>query len=286
MKRWYKAATLGLAFMLMAAVTGCSGGSGGSSTAENRLEAILARGYIEVVTEPAFAPNEFIDPSKPENEKYVGSDIELAKYIADDLGVELRIVPLEFSAVLAGVSEGKYDMAISALAYTPAREEAMNLSKGYYFAKNSKGHGLLIREEDIGTVKGPDDLADKVIVYQSGSLQELFATEQIPDAKDRKLVSSTTDGFLQVQERKADVCVTMVNTAELYIQANEGCGLAVVEGFKFQQDESTDGTRIGMPPGEDELTERVNKIIDEVLASGVYEEWYEEYTEYATSLGL
>lgn len=39
--------------------------------------------------------------------------------IADKLGVELKIVPLEFAAVLSSVTEGKYDLAISALAYTP-----------------------------------------------------------------------------------------------------------------------------------------------------------------------
>ncbi|MDL2233394.1 transporter substrate-binding domain-containing protein, partial [Ruminococcaceae bacterium OttesenSCG-928-L11] len=230
--------------------------------------------------------NEFIDPSKTGDDMYVGSDIELARYIADELGVELRIVPLEFSAVLAGVSEGKYDMAISALAYKPDRAEAMNLSKGYYFAKESKGHGLLIRVEDKDNIRGVEDLADKTIVYQSGSLQELFVEEQVPAVKEKKQVSATTDGFLMVQENKADVCATMVKTAELYITANPTCGMMVVEGFKFHQDESTDGTRIGMPKGEDELTERINAIIDDVLASGIYEQWYEEYSAYAESLGL
>jgi len=84
----------------------------------------------------------------------------------------------------------------------------------------------------------------------------------------------------------AACCITSVNTAELYIRANPEAGLMVVEGFKFYQDESTLGTRIGMPPGEQELTDKINEIIDEVVASGIYEEWYAEYTEYAASLGL
>jgi polar amino acid transport system substrate-binding protein len=114
----------------------------GAAEAADRLEDIKKRGYIEVATEPYFAPNEFIDPTKSGDDKYVGSDIELAKYIGKNLGVDVKIVPLEFSAVLTGVTEGKYDMAISALAYTPVREEAMNLSKGYHFQKGQKGHGI------------------------------------------------------------------------------------------------------------------------------------------------
>lgn len=252
----------------------------------NRLDAIKERGYLEVVMEPYFAPYEFIDPSKDGKEQYVGSDVELAKYIADKLGVELRIVPLEFAAVLSSITEGKYDLAISALAYTPARAEAMNMSKGYYFSKDNPGYGLLIRKEDESEIKGPEDIKDKVIVAQSGSLQEIFVNNQVPEYKEFKRVSATTDGFLMVEENKADVCAVSIAMAQLYIDANPDAGLMVVENFEFEVDESVDGTRIGIPLGEDELTDEINKIVDEVVGTGLYEEWYLEYTEYAKKLGL
>lgn len=254
--------------------------------AKNRFEAIKARGYIEVATEPAFAPYEFIDPSKNGDEKYVGSDIKLAQYIADKLGVKLRIIPLEFSGVLSSVTEKKYDLAISALSYTPARAEAMNMSKGYYFSKDNAGHGLLIRKGDEALITGPDSLSDKVVVVQSGSLQELFATKQIPKDKELKRVSATTDGFLMVQEGKADACVASIPMAQLYIDANPNAGLMIVKNFKFTEDESTAGTRIGIPKGEEELTAKINEIIDLVVRSGDFEKWQTEYTEYAKKLGL
>ena len=253
---------------------------------DNLLEEIINRGYMEVATEPSFAPNEFIDPSKEGDEQYVGSDIELAKHIADELGVELRIVPLEFAAVLSSVTEGKYDLAISALAYTPLRVEAMNLSKAYEFSDDEEGHGLLIRKEDKDNIKTIEDIEGKVIVAQSGSLQEMFIDEQVPKYKEFKRVSSTTDGFLSVQENKADVCATQVATARLYIDANPDSDLMVIEGFKFEEKPETSGTRIGIPKGEDELTEKLNEIIDEVTEKGLYMEWRKEYEEYAKKLGL
>ena len=94
----------------------------------NRLEDILSRGYIEVATEPYFAPNEFIDPTITTGDNIVGSDIELANFIADELGVELRLKPMDFTSVLGSMTTGKFDLAISALAYTPSRAETMNLS--------------------------------------------------------------------------------------------------------------------------------------------------------------
>lgn len=274
-------------FMMIMGTSGCTTKkSTATSKANNRLEAIKARGYIEVATEPYFAPYEFIDPSKKGDEQYVGSDIKLAQYIADKLGVKLHIIPLEFSAVLSSITEKKYDLAISGLAYTPARTEAMNLSKGYYFSKDDAGYGLLIRKADENKIKGPEDVADKTIVAQSGSLQELFVNEQVPKKKDFKRVSSMNDGYLMVQEGKADVMTVAIASAQLYIDANPSCGLTVVKGFKFKVDEKTSGTRIGIPKGEEELTAKINEIIDEVVKSGDFEKWHAEYTEYAKKLGI
>lgn len=116
--------------------------TGGESVHSSRLDAILERGYIEVATEPSFAPNEFIDTTKTGQDRYAGSDIQLANYIANELGVELRLKPMDFTTVLGSITSGKYDLAISALAYTPERAEAMNLSKGYYFGSEDPPEGL------------------------------------------------------------------------------------------------------------------------------------------------
>lgn len=270
--------------MLISALSGCADKTeAAAAKPANRLEEILQRGYIEVATEPYFAPNEFIDSSKSGADQYVGSDIEMAKYIADNLGVELKIVPLEFAAVLSSVTEGKYDLAISALAYTPERAEAMNMSKGYHFDK-TEGYGLLVREADIDKYPSPESLKEAVVVAQSGSLQEVYVNAQIPEYQELKLVSATTDGFLMVQENKADAAAAAIPMARLYAEANPG--VAVANTFKFAEDESTQGTRIGIPKGEDELTDKINEIVDELIASGQYDAWYQEYSEYAKTLGI
>jgi ABC-type amino acid transport/signal transduction systems, periplasmic component/domain len=288
MKKSTKILAIVMALSIMVGViSGCTAKQATAGNGKkNRLDEIKARGYIEVATEPAFAPYEFIDPTKNGDDKYVGSDMKLSQLIADKLGVKLHIIPLEFSAVLSSITEKKYDLAISALAYTPARVEAMNLSKGYYFSKNDAGNGLLIRKSDAAAIKDASSLSEKTVVVQSGSLQELFATQQIAKSKELKRVSATPDGFLMVQEGKADACVTSISTAQLYIDANPSSGLMVVKDFKFKEDESTSGVRIGISKGEDELTAKVNEIIDEVVKSGDYEKWYKEYTEYAKNLGI
>ncbi len=262
------------------------GGCGQAQQENNRLNEILERGYITVTTEPYFAPNEFIDPSKEGDEQYVGADIELAKYIANELGVECRIVPLDFTTVLSSITEGKYDIAISALAYKPDRAENMNLSNAYYTSENNEGYGVAVRSDMVDQIQSVEDLADLVIVVQQGSLQQYFLEEQVSAYKEIKYVSSTNDAFLMVQEGKADAVATATSFARLYIDANEDCGVSMVESFRFEADDRYNGMVIGMKKGEDALLARINEIVDEVVENGIYQQWYDEYTEYAATLGL
>lgn len=272
-----------LALAMVFSLAACTSGDQGSSEPTNRLEAIKARGYIEMATEPYWAPMEFIDSSKTGDDQYQGVDIELGKYIAQQLGVELRIVPLEFSAVLASITEGKYDMAISALAYSPARAENMNMSVGYRFGDEIASYGFILREGEEGKIVTAEDCKDLVLVTQSGSVQEGFVRDQIPAWKDLKLVSSMTDGYLMVSEGKADACATDVSNGQLYADANGGLAIAT---FRFVVDETTQGTRVGIPKGEDELTEFINQCIADLRAEGTIDKWYDEYVEYAKSLGI
>ncbi len=284
-----------LLVLILALVMGCSQGgdssSGGGSESggaepTNRLEEIIARGYIEVVTEPYFVPYEFIDASKSGDEQYVGVDIEIAQYIADKIGVELRVIPLEFAAVQAGVAEGKYDLALSALAYTPLRAETMNLSDGYYWGSN-EGYGMVVREADLANYATVEDFEGKTVVVQSGSIQEALANQYLVDIiGEQKTLSSTNDCYLSVSTEKNDGAVASITHARLYIEANPSSGLAVVEGLKFEVDDDMTGTRAAAPPGEDELIAVVNEAIAELIAENQIDEWYEEYSEYAKSLGI
>ena len=273
-----KAVSLILALAMILCLCAC----GTKAEPKDRLAAIKERGYIEVTTEPYFAPYEFVDSTKTGDEQYVGMDIEIAKYIADKIGVELKIVPLEFSAVQAGVIDGKYDLASSAIAYSPARAENMAMSKGYYFEDND--YGFLVREEDVDKYTSIEEAKEAVIVTQSGSVQEALYNDNIGSCKEFKLVSAMTDGYLAVAEGKADICVCSLGSAQLYADANGGLAIT---SFRFDVDPEMNSTRVtACKEGTESLMEVVNQCIDELLAEGKMVEWFDEYAEYAKTLGI
>ena len=249
---------LALALILCMVLCCAACGSGGD---KDLLAEIKEQGYIELCTEPYFAPNEFIDPTKTGDEQYVGMDIEIAKYIADKIGVELRIVPLDFTAVLAGIADGKYDMAISAIAYSPERASAMTLSNVY---KTSGGYGFMVRTEDADKYNSIEDLKDAVVITQSGSVQESLYNENVKECKD--------------------VCICSTDSAQLYADANGGL---YIPEFRFEIDPNMNGTVVALPSqGSESLLEVVNEAIAELNEQGLIDQWNEEYTAYAAELGI
>ena len=268
--------------LALAMILSCAACGGSSKGKGDLLAEIKSQGYIELCTEPYFAPFEFVDPSKTGDDQYVGVDIEIAKYIAEKIGVELRIVPLDFTAVLAGIADGKYDIAISAIAYSPSRAEAMRLSNVY--KPNSGGYGFLTRTEDVDKYNSVEDLKDAVVITQSGSVQESLYNQNVKACKEFKLVANMTDGYLAVAEGKADVCICSTESAQLYAEANGG--LAIPD-FRFEVDPNMNGTVVAMPlKGSESLLEVVNEAIAELNAQGKIDQWNEEYTAYAAQLGI
>ena len=273
-----------IAFLLAAIlVLGCTACGSKKDEGNDRLAQIKEKGYIELCTEPYFAPFEYVDPTKTGDEQYQGMDMEVAKYIADKLGVDLKITALDFTAVLAGVADGKYDFAISAIAYSPERAEAMRLSDVYY-ATNT-GYGFIVRSEDVGKYTDIDSLKDAVVITQSGSVQEALYNQYVNGAcKEFKLVANMTDGYLAVSEGKADVCICSTASASLYAQANGG--LAIPD-FRFEVDPNMNGVCVAMPTeGTESLAELINQCIAELNESGKPEEWYSQYESAAAELGI
>ena len=260
------------AAMLMATMSGC-----GSS--QNRLEKILESGKLVLATSPDFAPLEFEDLSSGEAQ-YVGSDIELAKYIAEKLGVELEISAMDFSAVQAAIPSGQADIAISGFARTEERAQNMELSTPFNITEDG-GQTVLVAKGQGANYTAAEDFSGLQIGAQNGSLQYNLVSEQLPDDVEIVPVGSLNDGVLMLETGKIDALASDLSNAELLLESHDG-----IETTDFMFEYSSEGNVAAVKKGETELIEAVNEIIEEVNELGLYEQWKEEATELAKSLGL
>ncbi|MBR3015785.1 MAG: transporter substrate-binding domain-containing protein [Clostridia bacterium] len=244
------------------------------------LARIRETGVLRVATEPYYPPQEFLDESLSGQEQFVGADMELARLIAQRMGVELKIVPMDFSLVLSAVSDGECDLAISALSYTPGRAVTNTFSKGYYFSDDNSANGLLIRAGDLENIKDVSDLADKTIVAQSGSLHEALAAENVLSYHEFRRLKTIREVYLAVANSWADAAVVNVAAAKTYIESHPQQKLALVPGLVFEIDKEMEGDRVAGKKGELQLMYFVNGVLNETLESGIYYEWMETYQAY------
>lgn len=267
--------------MAVGMLTGCgASGNGGSSTGsgssapQTRLDKILASGKIVVATSPDYAPYEFVDLTKmgQGQEQYVGSDMTLARYIADKLGVELVIEAMDYDAVLTAVAEGKCDFAVAGMVAKPDRLEKMDFTQSYNPPVDDNSQGLMIRKEDAEKFKTLDDLNQPgvKVAVQNASLQQEMATKQLPNATQVP-ITKISDGIMELQQGKVDALVIATTTGGGYAGSYDNLTMSTVY---LQSDDN--GTAAAVPKGNPELLAKLNEIIDEVLAQDLYTQWENE----------
>ena len=250
------------------------------------MDRIKRKGVLRVATEPYFPPFEFIDPEQLDQRQYAGADMKLAALIAEKMGVELEIVPMEFTQVLPALTENQCDLTISAISFTPNRASSYAMSKGYYFPESNSSTAFIIREEDRENITSIDSLADRILITKSSSLQEAMATKHIFQYKEFRRVSSVQAVYEAVRKGRADAGIVDTETAANYIRNNPDAGLVLADDMYFTLEEQYLGHRIVAKKGELQLIYFVNGVIDEVLADGMYTKWIEEAQARAAELGM
>ena len=99
--------------------------------ADDKVETVTD-GKLTVATSPDFAPYEFYSIDEDGNPTLAGFDMDLAQYIADKMGLELEVVPMDFDGVLSELSQKNVDLGMAGLSPDPARADAMEFSDLYY----------------------------------------------------------------------------------------------------------------------------------------------------------
>ena len=237
----------------------------------------ITEGKLTVAISPDFAPMEFVDPSKTGQDQYVGFDVSLAKYLAEGLGKELEIMPMDFQACQTAVAMGTVDMSISGFSWTEERAENYNLSDYYYAGDNETEQVLITTKANEGKFTTADSVADLKVGAQAASLQEGLCKEQLPNT-ELVVFTDINTGVLQLKKGDFDVMAVATGNADAIISSNPDVALA---GFNFEVSEEESNNLILLKKGNDELTKQVNDLLAKAYAAGYYGQWYAEAEELA-----
>jgi ABC-type amino acid transport substrate-binding protein len=242
-----------------------------SAAFADKLDDIKAAGKLKVGTAATFAPYEFYytDPETGE-ETLAGFEMDLARGLAAELGVELEVHDQSFAGLITALRSGELDCIISGMAIKPDRLEVVDFSTPYYIGEQV----VLVKQEDLEKYKTPADFAGQKIGAQLGALQQTVAEEQFPESepllldKVPLLMMELTQGNIQ-----GVICTDVVGKSYMSVYP----GLAVSEvPIEF----TSSGVAVAMNKGDNEaLMEAVNAYIEKVTTNGEFDAWFAKAVE-------
>ncbi len=238
----------------------------------SQLEQIKEKGVLTIGTSADYPPYEFhkeIDGK----DTIVGFEMDIAKEIANDLGVELEIKDMKFDGLLASLKAGNIDMVVAGMTPTEERKKAVDFTEIYFNGE----HTILVKEDDKDKYKTIEDLKNAKIAVQKASLQESIAKDII-GATDIKALGKISDVVLELETDKVDAVVVSKEAIGGYLKQYT----SIVETKVDLGDDQEEGSAIAVNKSEDKsLIDAVNKTIDKLKSENKIEEFVQKATELA-----
>lgn len=234
-------------------VTGCVKKNAASAEKADLLTTIKTRGTMVVAMEGTWAPWTYHN----ENNELVGFDVEVAKLIAEKLGVEATFVEGEWSGLFAGIDSGRYDVVINGVEITDERSQKYDFSTPYAFI-----HTALVVRSDNTEIKSFEDLKGKKTGNSIASTYMTLAESYGAIASGVETLDQTMDLVLS---GRADATLNAEVSYADYMRVHPDAKLKVVALTKDASQVS-----VVMQKGEKSASfrEAVDKAIGELRTEG------------------
>lgn len=256
---------------MLAVFAGCSSssdtnsGTADSGTAQdNSLQNVLDKGTLVLGLDDSFPPMGFRD----ENNNIVGFDIDVATEVANRMGVELKLQPIEWSTKEMELNTGSVDCLWNGLSIDDERKQAMDLSEPYMTNRMV----LVVLNDSKYTDQA--SLAGKTIGVQNGS-----TAEKILEESDFSKTIGNTIGFkdnvtaFMELETKGIDAIFMDEVVANYAITSQNKDFKVLEDGLTEEEYA-----VGFKKGNTALKNEVQKYIDEMKADGtmtqISEKWF------------
>lgn len=276
MNAFKKFAALLLALMMILSLAACGsksddsaqgtdGDASSDDTAKSKIEQIKEAGVLVMGTSADYPPNEF-HTEVDGKDTIAGFDVAIAQYIADDLGVELKVVDMSFDNLCINLAKGDFDIVIAGMASTEERLKSVDFSDPYF----KQQQAILIRAEDDALYNKPEDLSGHKVGVQNGTIQVPIANELAGEENVVGLVKAQ-DLIMELKSGKLDVVYIDYTAALAFAAANDDL---TVKDIGIESD--SEGQCIGVQKGNEDFVAYLNEKIAEMQEQGLIDQYVAE----------
>lgn len=225
-------------------------------SADDSLASVKSTGEMKVGFCAQYPP---FESKNQTNGEFEGFDVDLGKAIAEELNVNASFIDAEWQGLLAGLNKGDYDMLITCMSKSETRGKNVNFSDVYYELPD-----VIVVRKDDETIKGKEDLTNKVVGVQVGSGSEQLADSMQDTFKEIKRYNYNPEAFTDLKFKRIDA--VLVGYAYAVRQMKTDKSYKIV-GEPLAQAEIV----IVLPQGADALTAEVNSALKSIRDKGIYE---------------
>ncbi|CAG9607039.1 ABC transporter substrate-binding protein [Pseudoneobacillus rhizosphaerae] len=211
-------------------------------------------------TSADFAPFESRNPAG----EIEGFDIDLANYIAEELGYKLEVEDMKFDGLIGALQTDRVDMVLAGMSATEKRDKNVDFSTPY----NHSGEMFItLKDSDITTLEA---IKGKTVGVQLGTIQEEGA-KKIKETIDFEIkpIDNAATLIQELLTKRIDVAYIDKSVAKGYITEQN------LAGFD-DPTTSSPGMAVAFPEGSD-MIEKVNKVLKEMEENGKLEELKEKW---------
>ena len=268
MKGIKKLLGLGLALTLSLGMAACSSSGKDNEEVGDKLQQIKDSGKLVLATSADYSPYEF-HAMVDGKDTIVGFDVSIAKAIADEIGVELEVMDMDFDGLLGALNADKADIVLACMTPDEERVKNADFSELYYEDKNV----VIVRKDEEDKIKSDEDLKNINVGVQRGSTQEGFVVDTL-GSTNYKSLTKIPDLMLELQNGNIDAIVTGKNVAAINVQNYDN--VAIGNSNVGENCEESGAVALKKSDGNDSLVELINKVIKKLQDEGKVDEYMQE----------
>jgi polar amino acid transport system substrate-binding protein len=224
------------------------------------LDDIRSRGTVRIGVSLGGEPIGFRD----DQNNPVGYDVDVAKMLADKIGVPVEFTDVSGDARISMLVSGQLDIVVANTSATLERAKSVDFTIPY----NRAGLRVIV-QADSG-IKELKDLAGKKVVVGRGTTGETFLKANVPDAQLVYVDQFAPDGVLQLQQKRVDAAIE--DSSLLDYLATKNPSLVTLPGLY-----SNDPIGIAVAKGDPEFVRWLDMFVSDYIESGAYDANYKKW---------
>ena len=226
------------------------------SSADNSLQKVKENGKLVLGLDDTLAPMGFRD----DNGEIVGFDIDLAREVANRLGVELEAKPIDWSSAILSLKKGDVDVIWNGFAVNESRKQQVNFTKPYLYNRL-----MIAKYSDRDDINSKEELKGKIVGVQSGSSNyETLVNDPVSkEIKEIRQYDSYVNAFLDLEAKRIDAVIVDEIVARYYI-SKENADFTLLEDKPI----TSQYLSVGLRKTDTELLNAIDKALDDMRDDG------------------